>query len=76
MSQSISINEAVRRIQALQQFAEEAGLRLPYSPGFIVGQELRGHVVDLENGAITLGVGDNRFRPTASGTAADKGGQP
>ena len=66
--QNITINEAVKRIQALQQFSEESGVKLPFRAGFIIGQELRGHVVDLETGAITLGGAGQRFGPTASGT--------
>lgn len=73
--QSITINEAVQRIQALQQFSEESGVKLPFRAGFIIGQELRGHLVDLETGAITLGGASQRFGPTASGTiSTDNGG--
>lgn len=72
--QNITISEAVQRIQALNQFAEETGVKLPFRPGFILGQELRGHVVDLESGAITLGGANQRFRPTASGTISADGG--
>ena len=71
--QHITINEAVQRIQALNQFAEESGLRLPYSPGFIIGQELRGHIVDLESGSITLGGANLRRSATGRGLDATKG---
>lgn len=70
MSHNISIDEAVHRIQALNQFAEETGQPLPYRADFILTQELRGHTVDLITGEIVIGAGDNRFRPTASGAAA------
>lgn len=72
--QNITINEAVQRIQALNQFAEETGVKLPFRARFIIGQELRGHVVDLESGAITLGGASQRFGPTASGTISAEGG--
>ena len=61
---SITIQEAIERIQALHQFSEETGLPLPYSPGFILRQELHGHTVDFETGAITIGGADQRFTPT------------
>ena len=74
--QNITISEAVQRIQALQQFSEEAGVKLPFRAGFIIAQELRGHVVDLETGTITLGGASQRFGPTASGTiSTDNGSQ-
>jgi len=65
--QHITINEAVQRIQALQQFSEETGVKLPFRPGFILGQELRGHVVDLESGAITLNGAEARHAATGRG---------
>lgn len=64
----ITIEEAVRRIQELNRFSEETGQPLPYRPGFILSQELRGHVVDLEDGSITLNGADARHRPTAAET--------
>lgn len=73
--QNITVNEAVQRIQALQQFAEETGVKLPFRPGFILGQELRGHVVDLETGAITLGGAVARHAATGRGLDATKGGE-
>lgn len=71
--QNITVNEAVQRIQALQQFAEETGVKLPFRAGFILGQELRGHVVDLESGAITLGGADQRFGSTGRGAEVSNG---
>ena len=71
--QNITVNEAVQRIQALNQFSEESGVRLPFRAGFILGQELRGHVVDLETGAITLGGANARHAPTGRGANAATG---
>jgi len=71
--QSISTNEAAQRIQTLQQFSEETGVKLPFRAGFILGQELRGHTVDLESGAITLGGANARH--AATGRGAEDGAQ-
>jgi hypothetical protein len=67
-NRNMSINEAVGRLQALNQFSEETGLPLPYSGRFILAQELQGRTVDLETGEINIIPGDQAtFRPTAKG---------
>ena len=71
--QNITISEAVQRIQALQQFSEEAGVKLPFRPGFIIGQELRCHVVDLKTGVITLGGANARHAATGRGAEVNNG---
>lgn len=69
--QQITIQQAVERIQALNQFSEETGVKLPYRAGFILAQELAGNVVDLETGAINVIPGANgRHGPTARGQEA------
>lgn len=69
--QSSNHSEALARFRAdvavLKEFAVEVGIDLPYSPGFIVRQEWRGHVVDLATGTIVLGGASERFRPVGGG---------
>ena len=57
------LEKALRELQEL----ERAGLRLPWSPEFIVSQEQAGHVVDLETGAIVINGAEQRHVGPAKG---------
>lgn len=60
---SEALEQFRKDVANLSRFASELGIDLPYSPGFIVEQEWRGHVVDLATGTIVLGGANERYSP-------------
>ena len=60
----MTIEQVLRAFRELEEL-EDGGVRLPYSPAFIVGQEAQGRIVDLESGEINIIPGDRaRYAPT------------
>lgn len=53
----MSLDQAVAILEELEGLQAE-GVRLPYSPDFILKMELAGHVVDLDTGEIKLNEAD------------------
>lgn len=73
----MTINEVVQKYEASKRALEALqadGVQLPFRPAFIAAQELRGHTVDLETGAIIINGAGRRHGPTVAGLEVAEGG--
>ena len=63
------MNDKQQRISALEAWAAEEGIALPWPAATIVGLEAQGHVVDFTTGLVIQGGGDQRVSLTVVGEA-------